>query len=285
MIRISQQALTDACNGLLSAGLASPPNVPRLEEVIQITRNRLRAVPPGLDLSGQQTNLRHVVSPLLDYLVTEHDVSHLSPQSVSDAVWNLYAAAASRMQGVDNLAVVTETPDAWYEATLPLIERKVEQSNHDQLLRAEARFPYWPWALALLGVIGLMVESWIASGRNRFYIVVACTIMVAAGMAAGWFRFSAWWSSSTSKKTAKLIDRVPMGTAELPPLEPLNNAAAPPAAQPPEAPPFPGGQPGPSSMRRAWHSRWIACDAEWHGQHCSPGRAAWSRVMFASRYA
>eukprot|EP00435_Cladocopium_sp_Y103_P042893 s2492_g12.t1 len=201
-------------------------------------RKLLPAIAPGLDVAAQQASVRHLLTPLLDYLLTEHDVSSLSPIAFSDLLWNLFAAAGSRMQGSDNLQLVTGSPEVWYEATVTWIGDKLATNQGHP---APKVYPAWSFIAIAIGCVGLLLESWVASGRGRFYVVMCGTLLIAVGIGR------LIWPTEAPRVTSMLPSTATprpnmQGTSRddfLPPLEPIPVETTTP---PPSAPPFPVSQ-------------------------------------------
>lgn len=244
MIRVSQQALADVANGLLVAGLTSPPNMARVEEVMQVVRSRLRLVTSGLSEAEQRNSILHVTAPWLEYLTTEHDISGLTDGEATELLWNLFVATASRMQGGDNMPIFTESADRWHEVMAPRFGGGVEPNMTGQPT-AGVLFPYKALLIVVVGIVGLCLESWIASGRDRFYVVAVSSLLIAAGFGYFWIQ---WQPLPIAQTQVERRTSYPSGRREPLIEQTTATVGSSEAPVPAAAPPFPGASQTGSAM-------------------------------------
>ena len=208
MLRLSQQAISDVAQSFTHAGITNVRDMNSLQEVLLLTRTRVRDSSAGDDFDSQRVGLIRAVQPLVQWLLSQDDVAALPLSVKCELAWNIYTAALSRTNGAEAFPLITASEEAWNEAlsrafgqggftsTGTLSENRNEQSS--------AIREMFPWFAVLFSVGCFVVEQFVESGRGRFYLVLmgAAALVVAI---YGWY-----WRYTTAP--ANLVSQGPGGT-------------------------------------------------------------------------
>ena len=255
MARISQQGLADAFSAIQQAGLSDEPDQERIEEILLATRNRVRAAGNPAELQQQKDALSKSLQPIWDWIIQEGIRQRLTPDTVNDVVWNLFAAAIARTQLSGNLALVTDSVDTWNE----VVDRLMEQTSHDShdaqtAQRRQHGNYFYPYGMIIFGLLCLVLDDWLPTGRVRFYAMCVGTGCFAVGVGWAYLQFGAtsappvMSSSRQTRPSRQPVTEVRMNneTNNLPAFDPGTSGLAPPGV-----PPLPGPSQPTTSLERS----------------------------------
>eukprot|EP00438_Fugacium_kawagutii_P019969 Skav222679 [mRNA] locus=scaffold1471:12611:14497:- [translate_table: standard] len=235
MTRLSAAAVADALAAFTVAGLADGRDVESLTEVLLQVRNRVRSSPAVDDLWGQRTAIQRCVQPLVQWLSAEPDVLDLDVHRRVDLLWNLYLATVSRTAAAEAFPLICGNEETWNDTMIELFMPDPLTAS-TAVRRTRFRLGLPTWCLGM-GLLGLVMDQMLASGRWRFYLVLVSTLLVGLSFVLWHYGWS-WWSRSTMSAS------LPVDHAALRPRASSNGPSArpqvPPLEPPPMAPPVPG---------------------------------------------
>ena len=182
MARLSQQALSDATQAFLAAGVSDVRNMETLQEALLLVRSRVRETHAGDDLSSQSHGLARAIQPLTLWIMKEPDLVSLDAQSRFDLTWNLYSAGLARTAGAEAFPLITGSEDRWNEAVsqafgpLSLTPEPLQTPCRGETVRKISA------CLLLAGLAAFGLDYWVQSGRWRFYLVLSGALLIIAGV-------------------------------------------------------------------------------------------------------
>lgn len=188
MARLSQQALGEVAQAFLSSGVSDVRNMEVLHETLMILRSRVRDTPACDDLAAQKHGMSRAIQPLVNWILAEADLADLGFQAKSDLIWNLYTATMSRTAGAEAFPRVTGSEDVWNEIVMQALGPMgptVEPVLAPCKIGARSILP---WGLLVGGITLLMLDTWVLSGRWRFYMLLTGVLSIMLGL------LSLYWS-------------------------------------------------------------------------------------------
>lgn len=171
MSRLAQQAVTDATQALTQAGASGPVDQDALEEALQSVRMRVRTADHHGSADAQRQGLIRTLRPLWHFVCSQPELAHIPMDVRSDLVWNLYAASMARTANADAFPTYTSDVAAWQEVMDSL--QRGEQLAGPMASSGQRQVGSRTWKALVLGLVMLAAESWIPSGRMRFYVFIA----------------------------------------------------------------------------------------------------------------
>ena len=234
MTQLSAAALSDISDAFSMAGLDGSRDVAGLTEILLLVRSRVRGSSASEELRVQQSSIQHCVSPLVEWLEKESDVSQLTVRQRVDLLWNLYSAAVSRTVLADKFPQVCSNEDIWNETMGPLFHRGGLAEPHRE--RRHWVIRYFDVLLMLAGLVGFMLDQGLLSGRWRFYLIVGSTLCFGLG--------ALLWYYPLVERNPPMPPKITETYAPLLPRQRLPPVSQPFAESldvpPAHAPPFPG---------------------------------------------
>ena len=252
MARLSQQALGEATQAFLHAGVSDVRDMDALHEALQLVRSRVRDTPTSDDLTAQRHGLARAIQPVVAWMANESDLLVLGFQARSDLLWNLYTAAMSRTAGADAFPLVTASEDSWNEVMLQALGPPGLTPEPVQTpCKIEVR-TIVSWVFLAGGIALLMLDTWVLSGRWRFYMLLSGMISSVMGLAG------LYWSVQSGRESVQqsgsgLVPRVrqyqPLSTGTSANDVVVDSSLLPSGPPPVLAPTLPGNEqlPAPSS--------------------------------------
>lgn len=233
MTRLSALALEEVAASFSRAGVSEVRDQASLTETLILVRNRVRSSTATQDLASQRIAIQRCVSPLIAWLENEPDIAALSLGQKVDLLWNLYSASVSRTTLADNFPLICGSEETWNDTMSELWmvgPTPSPGSNARNWFRGRAH-----WWLLLMGLVGILFDQYLASGRWRFYSMIFSTSCIGLASAI-WY----WFSGSPTESHA-LPEPNPTW------LQPRPSAFVPPHGgsqnlPPPSAPPLPGNE-------------------------------------------
>ena len=265
MLRLSQQAVSDVAQSFTHAGITNVRDMNSLQEVLLLTRTRVRDSTAGDDFDSQRTGLIRAIQPLVQWLLSQSDVVELPLSVQCELVWNIYTAAMSRTNGADAFSLITASEEAWNEA----VSQALGQGGHASLgslgdNRNEQNSVFremFPWFAVLFSVGCFAVEQFMESGRGRFYLVLMGAAALVAAFFGWYWRYTTAPTSMVSHSTGGTFKAFPTFREpfeQRPPSTEINNDVSGTRHIPPLAPTLPGNehfssavQPAPSGATMA----------------------------------
>ena len=182
MARLSQQALSEAAQSFLHAGVSDVRNMDSLQEALVLMRGRVRDTPASTDLVVQKHGMSRAIQPLVAWVLAEGDLAELSFQARSDLIWNLYTSAVSRTAGAEAFPQVTASEEAWNDAVLQSMGHEFPTSLPVLPPCKVSSLPLVAWGLVIGGVGLLVLDAWVLSGRWRFYMLLLGMFSIMLGL-------------------------------------------------------------------------------------------------------
>ena len=207
MARLSQQALGEVTQAFLSSGVSDVRNMEVLHETLMILRSRVRDTPSCDDLAAQKHGMLRSIQPLVNWVLAEADLAGLGFQTKSDLIWNLYTATMSRTAGADAFPQVTGSEELWNEVVMQAlgpVGHTVEPVLAPCKIGARSILP---WGLLVGGILLLMLDTWVLSGRWRFYMLLTGVSSIALGLLSLYWSFQSQVGASTVEGKS-LVPRV-----------------------------------------------------------------------------
>ncbi len=197
MARLSQQALSEAAQSFLHAGVTDVRDMDSLHEALQLVRGRVRDTPASDDLTAQRHGMARSLQPLVVWMSSETDLASLGFQARSDLTWNLYTATMSRTAGADAFPLVTASEDAWNEVMLQALGPAGLTPEQVQTPCQTGFRAVVPWVLLVGGGLLLMLDAWVLSGRWRFYMLLSGVLSIVLGLASLYWSFKSGSDETT----------------------------------------------------------------------------------------
>ena len=233
MTQLSALAQSEILAALDASGVGGARDIAGLTEVLLVVRNRVRASASPDDLASQRQAIGRCVHPLILWLEAEPDIAVLAVSQKVELLWNLYTAAMSRTVLADKFPLVCTNESVWNDTMTNLFQSsEMTGSLHGHthwLIR------FHDVVLMVLGMLGFLADSFISSGRWRFYLLVASTLCFGLGALLWYYPIRSragdtqFWSSPPVLSRARLETVTPsapsLGVDEAVPIH---------------APPFPG---------------------------------------------
>ena len=236
MTRLSALAISEVVQAFALAGLGDAArDFDALTEVLLVMRNRIRASPVSEELQAQRLAIQRCVSPLVNWLEMEGDVSALGiPQKVV-LLWSLYTATVSRTTLAEQFGLICGNEETWHDTMAELfLTGPIAGADPVSPSRRFGAMHLWLFGL---GCFGFALDQVVSSGRWRFYLVIFSTCCL--GLAG------VWWQMTRTSSTTR---HAPVGARERLARTPVTGAnqagqahlVIAPDLPPPAAPPLPG---------------------------------------------
>ena len=233
MTQLSGLALSEIATAFIHAGVSETRDVASLSEVLLVVRGRIRNGSQSSDHQIQADSIRHCVTPLVQWLDRESDISILPVQQKVDLLWNLYSATVSRTVLADRFPLICSNEDVWNDTmTSAFMTGGVHESQPADQKWFLRRLPL---TLGLLGCVLILLDQFLTSGRWRVYSLLTGTGLIALGGALWQFPCFAG-RVQRQEPAVQSYANLPFRTSSTVPPPGLEHVEQPPAG----VPPFPG---------------------------------------------